>query len=65
MHIYLNILNMLKNNTYMCILYPPRSAVRPGACDPLMNAYAMLLFDIAAVLDTCRQYICTRTTVTA
>jgi len=32
----------------------------PGACDPLMNAYAMLLFDIKIVPDACQQYICTQ-----
>lgn len=32
----------------------------PGAGDPLMNAYAMLLFDINVVPDACRQYICTQ-----
>jgi len=30
----------------------------PGVCDPLMDAYAMLLFDIETVPDACRQYVC-------
>jgi len=32
----------------------------PGVCDPLMNAYAMLLFDIKTLPNACRQYICTQ-----
>ena len=32
----------------------------PGAANPLMDAYAMLLFDIDTVPDACRQYICTQ-----
>ena len=32
----------------------------PGTGDPLMNAYAMLLFDIDTVPDACRQYVCTQ-----
>lgn len=32
----------------------------PGAGDPLMDAYAMLLFDIHIIPDACRQYIGTQ-----